>query len=395
MPRHGLYLCVAVSLMWLLAGCGGDGGTPPAETTEVGTASGIVETEGEAPDTFQLVLDGQRVPSPIGPDGTFRIPNIPPGPHVLDVLGPDGMSGGRAEFNVVPGVDSEIPPIRPVPRGQIAGLVLKWENGGLMPAGGVQVIARSDLYWIADESGEGRTVSSAQSSDSMPLIYPPPPGRTYSAFTNRSGSYLMQNVLPGPYMVSVVVPGFYPAHKFVLVRPGQTSVADFRLRPVVTPEFGKIAGTVVNADPETNYEPIEGALIQVIVDDPWAPPWPGPVDGSPPEPIEIPAGVDFPTAGALQAEDGEGSEPGGEPEFMPPDIRWQVFSTRTNDEGYYELKVPAGRRVVHCWAWGFGPQRRPVIVPEGDTIRVNFRLLPMPTPEPIPMPEPLPPSGAE
>ena len=392
MPRHRLCLCAVVSLIGLLAGCGGGSGTPPAQTTEVGAASGTVETQGEAPGDFQLVLDGQRLQLPIDPNGTFRIPNIPPGDHVLDVMGADGMRGGRAEFHIEAGAESEIPPIRPVPRGQIAGLVLKWENGGLMPAGGVEVVARCDLYWIADESGEGRTVvdsAGAQAPGARPLIYPPPPGHTYRAFTDRSGSYLMQNVLPGPYMVSVVVPGFYPAHRFILVRPGHTATADFRLRPVATPELGKIVGTVVNADPDTNFEPIEGARIWVVVTNPWAPPAPGPTDGSM-GPVEVPEGVQFPVLGPVSP----ANEPGEEPAFMPPDIRWRVFSTRTNDEGYYELKVPAGRRVVNCWAWGFWPQRRPVIVPEGDTIKVSFRLLPMPTPQPAPVPEPLPPATA-
>ena len=317
------------------------------------------------------------VPVAVQPDGSFEIPNIPPGSHVLDVVGPDGMSGGRVEFEIVAGSNEVLPPIEPAPCGQIAGMVMKFEDGALTPLAGVEVIARSDLIWIMTDENAA-TIAPASEPNDAPLIYPPPEGATYTAHTDDDGSYVMKAVRPGPYFVTVAVPGLETGEVFVSVGPGRTAAADFVLKPVVDPGVGRIEGTVVSANSTGATAPIEGALVEVVMDNGWAPP--------PPGPIPVPIGVSFPGVGSSP-----GSESGGAPggTVSPPDIIWRAFSTLTDSDGRYSLNVPSGHCLVSAWLWGYHRESRRATVQPGETIVVDFALKPAPMPLPVPLPEPL------
>jgi len=388
MNRYALRVLGALAtVLVLIIGCGGSSevaDTPPG-LVETGDASGTVELADISPDEFLVLLDGRSIPVPIGPDGSFEIPDVPVGEHVLDVLHRSGARGGRAEFRIDPDQRVVIPPIRVESVGQIVGLVTKLENRAYVPAAVVEVVARSDAIWLMGPTGQwsvavdgSRPVSGTVTDpgDAAPLIFPPPPGFSYSAHTDDSGSYTVRGVKPGPYLVTVAVPGFRAVQRFVSVSPGRTSVADFLLVPVVQADLGKIEGTVTSLDSAGQSIPIKGAIIEVGIGIDWETPPPEPI----PLPPELVAGV---------AEPAEGED--GEQFVMPTPIRWRVLKAITDERGRYELKVPAGARVVHAWAWRHAPQRREVVVPEGGTVRVDFGLesLPEPPPPPFPRPEPV------
>lgn len=357
-----LFLCGiagVVLIVWVM-GCGGSSAkSTPTKTT--GTASGKVAVSDAQVTEFKLRLDGVEIPVPIAADGSFRIPNVPVGSHVLDVIGPDGMSGGRAEFNIDPGEIEVLPPIKIELGGQIVGMVMKREGDTLTPLVGVQVVARSDLVWIL--TGDGRTtVGSSDPSGGTGLVYPPPEGKSYSAFTDTNGSYIMPAVAPGSYLVTVAVPGLVPGEQFVWVSPGKTAVADFELEEAVEPGVGTVSGTVYGLDEKgENPTPLEGALVRVTMSSPWRPIKPGP-------PIIVPMEVTLPGAKPTQASDGTDAS------VVPPDLWWEVFSTLTDADGHYSLNVPSGRVIVSASAYGYSDESQSAVVYPRTTTTVDLKL---------------------
>lgn len=386
MKRHACMLVIGITAVCLLAGCGGgnDGAIGPP-VNGMGSAIGRVNLGGQAPTGFQVLLDGAPAPVPVQPDGTFVLPNIPAGEHVVHVVGPDGMHGGRVEFTVAEGGTTEVPPIELTLGGQIVGIVTKRDENGLTPLAGVEVTARSDIMWIAGREG-GLTVAPAQASGPMPLIYPPPEDSvSYSAVTGEDGSYAMKAVQPGSYLVTVVVPGLTGGQQFVWVEPGRTAVADFTLEPVVEPGVGTVQGTVYSVDSTGVEKPLEGATVQVSLDHPWRVP-------PPVRPIEVPVYLTLPAGpgaegSAPPAGGSAGSEVGVAP-VRPPDIYWQVFTTLTDHNGRYSLNVPSGRCTVSAWALGHESLTRSLVVQPRTVHTQDFRLRVVEVqPLPVPMPE--------
>jgi len=221
------------------------------------------------------------------------------------------------------------------------------------PLVGVQVIARSDVIRIQTE--DGVHLGPADGPDDAPLVYPPPPGVTYSAFTDESGSYCMKGVRPGPYLVVVAVPGLTLGRAYVFVRPYHTAVADFQLRPVPPPPVGTVMGTVRGAGPSGEAYPLAGALVTIFCNN-WRPT--PPIDGA----------TVIGAAGEL---------PAGTDTVAPPDIVWEAFRTLTNREGQYWLTVPSGPAVIAVWKCFYAPQKRKIQVPDGGTIIQSFLLQPV------------------
>lgn len=358
-----LVLCGIAGLVVvaLLIGCGGGSAVARRPVTDTGTATGKVSSTGGQATGFKLKLDGAEIPVPIASDGSFTIPKVPVGSHVLDVIGPDGMSGGRAEFNIDPGEIEIIPPIEVKLGGQIVGMVMKREGDVLTPLVGVQVTARSDLIWIM--TGDGKpSVGSSTGSGGTGLIYPPPEGQSYSAFTDVNGSYIMPAVASGSYLVTVAVPGLESGEQFVWVEPGKTAVADFELEVAIEPGVGTVEGTVYGVDEDgSNSAPLEGALVEVTVGSPWRPVDPG-------DPIIVPMELSLPGVAPAQASDGTGAT------VMPPDMWWRTFSTLTDASGHYSLNVPSGRVTVSASAYDYSYESQSIIVYPKTTATVNFKL---------------------
>lgn len=395
---------LVLAVLMVFGGCGGggdEGGN--AGGNQAGAAVGSVTTDGGSPEDYTLMLDGQEVDVDIQPDGSFQLPGIPPGDHVIDVVGPDGMEGGRVEFTIDEDETVTLPPIRPEAAGQIAGLVMLREtDGSLTPAEGISVIARSDLIWIMDgtdgprlaDPNSGVTASQEDDgTDARPLIYPPPPGATYDAVTDAAGSYSMKGVAPGNYLVTVAAAGYLAREVYVYVAPGRTAVADFTLVVDQEPEYGVIAGQVIgvgepNVDgvypvqANTVKKPLEGATVEVYLEDPWIDP---PYMGG----IEVQPDVTLPGAAGGSTGDADGDIGEVEPPIIIcPPFRWDVLSTRTDADGNYELKVPVGRRAVQVWAWGYESGWQEVTVTAGGTVRADFELPAWVFDPPVPEPGP-------
>ena len=342
----------AILFVALLAGCGGGGGPEAPATSETGTVGGSVDLAGNPADDYAVLVDGIPTEAEIDPGGSFEVSGVPEGEHAIDVVRNDGLESGRATVVVAAGQRAQISDqILLWPAGQICGIVVKIENGIVEPLAGVQVVARSDLVWIQTE--DGVRLGPAEGPDDAPLVYPPPPGVTYSAFTNESGSYCMKGVRPGPYLVVVAVPGLTLGRAYVFVRPYHTAVADFQLRPVTPPPVGTVMGTVRGAGPNGAVHPLVGALVTIFCNN-WQP---------------VPPIDPAPVIGA-----GAGELPPGTDTVVPPEIVWKAFRTLTNREGRYWLTVPSGPAVMAVWKRFYAPQKREMQVPNGGTIIENFLL---------------------
>ena len=369
------WLCASCALLagLLLAGCGGSGGGGGTKAKS-GSITGSVQVSGGSPEQYQLRLDGQPVPVHPTPDGKFTIPGVSPGTHRVSAIGPDGMSGGGGTVTVVPGRPVAMPPIESELGGQIVGMVMKLEDGVLTPLAGVEVVARSDIYWVMGTDGT-QTVRPKQ-GDPGTLIYPPPEGASYSAVTDERGSYLMTAVASGSYLVTVAVPGLMTGQSFVWVDAGHTAAADFQLEPAVDPGVGTIEGTVrTPGGVEGAESPLAGALVEVSPSSPWEPPIP--VD---PIPLRGTAVL----RKALAAADGS-TEPGGGGVVMPP-IEWRTFSTLTDANGHYSLNVPTGACNVSVTAYGYDGQSASATVRKNETLNLDFLLTAWyPPPVAVPM----------
>jgi len=303
---------------------------------------------------------------------------------VIDVVRRDGFQAGRAVADVEPGENTEVPPIELVGSGQIAGIVSKRGESGLEPLANVEVVARGDMVVIMAD-GTATLAPEGETGD-VPLIYPPPPAQTYSAFTDESGSYVMKGVQAGMYLVSVAVPGFVPGQAFVSVEPGHTTAVDFILVPAIEPGVGTVKGTVTgetSADDSTP-KPLEGAVVTVVMNgEGWEPPEPGE-----PEPMPVIGS----RAVAAQADAGTS--------IVPPDTIWRRFRTLTDQSGQYSLNVPSGYGRIAVWCEGYVPVREGLTIKPLETVVKDFLLealeiTPVEPPNPEPEPGPVEPGPPE
>ncbi|MGD9518087.1 MAG: carboxypeptidase-like regulatory domain-containing protein [Armatimonadota bacterium] len=357
MQRLGWVVGVAVVLV-LLAGCGGGNGVirRGQNPTPGGTLEGQVDLAGEDPTDYEVMVDGRVVQTTITANGGFTVNGVPAGEHTVDVVRKDGMASGRVVVDVDPDDPTIIPePIKLEGAGQIVGFVVKVVGGVEQPAAGVEVVARSDLAWIMTD--EGLTVAPADADEPGALIYPPPEGAQYSAFTEEDGSYQMKGVAPGGYFVAAAVPGFTPGEAYVWVEANRTAAADLVLYEAVEAGVGTVKGTVLGETATGSTEPLLGAEVVITTGDVWyAEPLPEPVRLSGP----LPAGVK-----GMATEDDS---------FVSPSISWGEFRTLTDRAGTYTLNVPSGYASMSVWLENYEGDYRDIQV-QPDQVQVQDFLL--------------------
>jgi subtilisin family serine protease len=137
-----------------------------------------------------------------------------------------------------------------------------------------------------------------------------------SAVTDENGWFQL-SVEPGTYTVMAEAEGFYPAEQQISVDENETVLISFNLIPT---QPGTIYGYVFDAN---TSEPIQGATIVAV----------GPMG---------------------------------------------AFNTTTDENGYYELEVPAGDYEIHAYALGYEAGEANVSVVPGGSVEVNFTLEPIP-----------------
>lgn len=369
--RRVIGVVVFLSLMLFALGCGGGGGGGTNTNAQAGALQGAISLAGRSPSSVEMKIDGVPVEATVNEDGSFEMPGLPPGEHVIEVVADDGLCAGRATFTIQPGRLIKLPPIELKGTGKIAGVVSKKTESGLQPVAGAEVVARADVMVIQDD--DGAALVPADAGNSRALIYPPPPGLMYSAFTNDDGTYVMDGVAAGNYFVTVMVPGFEPGWAYVEVEEGKTTSCDFVLEPEnkTWPAVGTVRGTVLGEceDASSSPAPIAGAEVVITMR----------------EPVPVPLPPIRPRPPVAAREDRDGDDGGSEPPYggddwppdepiVPPPIIWGRYRTLTDNNGQYSLNVPEGYGTIRVWAVGYEPARDRLFVEANKTVVKDFVL---------------------
>jgi hypothetical protein len=366
LSRLPLVVALLVPISVVLLGCGGGSpGTepPPANSGQIaGRVTGVANAA-----DYTITVDGRPVNARPSANGSFTIPGVPPGTHIVGCIDPGGMQGGYVAVRVRKGQTVSAGDIAPDLGGQIAGIVTRWlSDGTLEPVPQAEVVATLGGGIIFEPAPTEPVPVGRGMSDEEVVI---------SAFTDDSGSYLMKAVPPGEYDVSVVVAGNDPMIQYVWVEAGHTSVADFTLYPAPEQGVGTVRGTITGE----GEGPLEGAEITVTTGEPWPVPLPLSVVRALAE-----SRLD---AGLLPAAAGS-SEPGAPTDPMPPDgrpyIEVRVFGTLSDQDGNYSLNVPVGTHWIECWLEGWEWQGDEIVIEKEKTITKDFVL--QKWDEPIPWP---------
>jgi len=188
-----------------------------------GTVVGTLQLAAPASE-YEALLDGSPVPWTVAAGGAFGVGDVPPGDHVLSVVRRGSPEGVHIPVSVSKGKRVVLPdPLRPVPGGQIGGLVIDGvANKALVGAQVVVVPARLRNL---------EPTSDTTANDDGIEVLPRPPQLILQAITDANGGYLILAAPTGLCRVTVSAAGYRPQNRLMLLEPGRTTTADFRLRP--------------------------------------------------------------------------------------------------------------------------------------------------------------------
>ena len=387
MMRGPLLVAVALALSAVLVGCGGSSSSP---TTPAGNTGGVKGALAAAvnPQDYSIYVDGKKLAATPAADGSFELPQLPVGRHMLALIDESGMVGTYLPIEVDSGETVDVGDITPLPTGQIVGTVMKrGADGDLTPLAGVEVLADPNVYVIM---GGAEGVAPGADGSMRPDIYPSPPRDAglvqCTAITDEAGHYVMPGVAPGEYTVTVSVPGLEQGVQWVWVTSGEEATADFQLLEAVDPGVGTVRGTVLGKTEDGGRAPLQGALVTITLALPWEPPLPL---------QPTPAPSDAVARHPLPAQAGD--DPGGVPIICPPPYRFEQFQTLTDRNGQWSLNVPSGHLNVSIWAEGYEGSWQEIRVEPDATVTVDATLelwtyVEPPVPEPGLEPEPVPPT---
>ncbi len=345
-------LSVVVIVALSLMGCSGGGGGN-VDPQQTGRLTGTLDAVNPA--SYQIVLDGQPLQATPQPDGSFSLPNLPPGPHTISFVSGSGMVGVYLPVEVVAGDTTDIGDVTPVVGGQITGLVMRQnDDGSLTPLAGVEVIADPQPVYVEPDPGPVPLQVQTRDADELQL----------KAITAQDGSYRIPAVPEGAYVVTVNVPGLMQGVAYVWVSAGTTAPADFQLVAAVEEGIGTVLGHVTAAL-EAGVQPLAGAMVSIYSDGGWQP-------VPPTDPIVLPDAVRS-----------MGVAPPGAIGIIAPPYYFNQFATLTAADGSYTLNVPSGHLQINVWAEGYEGAYDSLTLQPDATVTRDYSLKPWEGPVPL------------
>ena len=242
-------MALACGVLLLLVGCGGGGNAPGSNGA--GDISGKISdllssSSTRAASSGMLVqIDGTNYLAQVADDGTFTFHHIPAGLYTL--VARNGSHAGHLVVSVQAQHNTEVGEIVLANAGQISGMVRSSKDNTPIP----------------DARVTATQVVLTDSSTQMPL-----PVRITR--TNATGSYTLDGLPVGDYLVTIARMNFTPVSLTLTVSDGVTTPGDAKLTPIdPSTTAGTVSGTAYLVDDSGAKNPIGGVLVRLAkADDP-------------------------------------------------------------------------------------------------------------------------------
>ncbi len=227
-----------ILLMPFLVGCGGGGSS--AGNSGAGSISGVMSSSLlTAASPVTVSVDGTKIATQTTLGQQFTLANVPAGMHTL--LAQSASYAAAIVVEVTAGHVSNIGEVVLQNAGQIAGLVTAQSSGN--PLSGAMVTVTEVLP----------TATTATA---------PLPSRL--TYTDTSGSYVVDGLPAGSYLVTISAQGYTTATLSLTVSAGQTTAGDAALVAAATANTGAVGGTVYLKLDDGTLNPLQGVLVQIM-----------------------------------------------------------------------------------------------------------------------------------
>ena len=324
------YSVCALVLFAALAGCGGGSGGSGSAGSISGRVSDLVALPAAgraAGDAIRISVEGTTLTATTNPDGTFTINGVPAG--LRTIVARTTTHAAAFCARVSPGGNTEVGEIALRESGQISGLVTSMENHRPIPDARVTV---TELIY-------------SNTAD----IAPHP---IRAAKTNGSGSYTVEGLPAGEYLVSVDIEGFESESLMTYVSPFSTTPGDIQLHAADPTAKGVMTGTAYLIADDGQKSPVAGVLVRLAPRDYPDPvqPLPGEAIGSNGAPVDV-----YPSSGRSHS--------------------YRERYTFTDETGAYSLDgIPAGDYLAVAVRPGLEVDQKPVTITASGTTTVDFEL---------------------
>ena len=329
-------LCLStVLILAALAGCGGGGSDSPGGagsiTGRISDLIGLPATNRAPGDAIRLSVEGTNLTAAVDADGAFTINGVPAGLQTVTARTTTHAAAFCAR--VSPGTETKVGDIGLRESGQISGLVTSADNHTPIPSARVTV---TELVF-------------ENTADVAPR-----PVRVQR--TGASGSYTVDGLPTGEYLVTVSKEGFESESLWTYVSPFSTTAGDLRLHAADPAAKGVMSGTATLVAEDGARTPVAGALVRLVPRGLPEPPMP-------------------PTRPLPEQALGAG---GGSVDLYPSAGRSHTSRDRytyTDENGAYSLDgIPAGEYTAAAVRAGLDPEEKPVTITASGVVTVDFQL---------------------
>ena len=323
-----LFYCVLL-LVSLLTGCSSSNSSSGSKATGIVTGkisqhSSLAQTR--AASGIFVRIDGSNLSAEVNADGTFQLRGVPAGIHTLVVS--SGQAAAAIVVEVAAGQQTDVGLVELRDAGQIAGLVTVSITHAPIAQALVTVTPILDA-----------------TTDERPI-----PVR--STITNDNGSYTVDALPTGSYLVTIDKIGYLSGTLSLAVNIGATTIGDISLTAIDATNSATVTGVTYGKDTAGALQPLGGVFVVL-------------------RPANWVYASNTPRQQPLTAVNGAGQAVIICP--LPPD--WKEYYSYSNDDGSYKIDgVPAGIYRAAAYRPGFISSEQTITVQAQQTLTLDFTL---------------------